>query len=116
MAYAGSCHCGAVTFEVDSEIPSKAISCNCSHCRRKGLLLTFQPASAFSLKSGDDSLIDYFFNKKVIRHRFCRTCGCQPFAEGRDKDGNDTRSINLRCVPECDLDALDIQKYDGASN
>ena len=42
MKYRGSCHCGAVAFEVEGEIKS-AMSCNCSICQRKGSLLWFVP-------------------------------------------------------------------------
>lgn len=52
MSFQGSCHCGAVTFSVDAELPTEALSCNCSICRRKGLLLSFFPISAFTLNSG----------------------------------------------------------------
>ena len=44
MPYTGSCHCGAVTFTVAADAPTEAMSCNCSHCSRKGFLLTFVPA------------------------------------------------------------------------
>lgn len=115
MAYSGSCHCGAVTFTVQGDVPASAISCNCSHCRRKGLLLTFVPVASFTLDQGETALETYLFNQHRITHRFCTTCGCQPFAEGRDKDGAETRAINLRCVPDADLDALELQKFDGAS-
>ncbi|MGQ6626435.1 GFA family protein [Serratia marcescens] len=54
MSFQGSCHCGAVTFSVDAELPTEALSCNCSICRRKGLLLSFFPISAFTLNSGQD--------------------------------------------------------------
>ena len=58
MAYSGSCHCGAVTFEVDGDIPANAVSCNCSHCRRKGFLWSFLPAKLFKLTSGQDKLTE----------------------------------------------------------
>jgi hypothetical protein len=114
MAYSGTCHCGAVAFTIDMPLPDAAISCNCSHCRRKGLLLTFMPASSFTLERGEEQLETYLFNKHVIRHRFCRTCGVQPFAEGK-KDGVQTRAVNLRCVDEIDPWALELQKVEGAS-
>jgi hypothetical protein len=114
MAYSGSCHCGAVTFTVDAEPPQGAMSCNCSHCQRKGFMLAFVPAGQFTLDSGEDALTTYTFNKHVIRHRFCQTCGVQAFGEG-ERDGAQLRAINLRCVPAIDLDALAIQKVDGAS-
>ncbi|BEM47893.1 hypothetical protein SME17J_13870 [Serratia marcescens] len=82
MSFQGSCHCGAVTFSVDAELPTEALSCNCSICRRKGLLLSFFPISAFTLNSGQDQLSTYTFNHHRIRHQFCRVCGAQPFAYG----------------------------------
>jgi len=113
--YEGSCHCGAVRFTVDAESPSNAISCNCSHCRRKGFLLSFVPAGQFALQSGEDALGTYTFNTHKIRHRYCRACGTQPFAEGANPDGSPVRAVNLRCVPSIDLDGLEVQRYDGAS-
>ncbi len=115
MTYAGSCHCGAVTFEVAGDPPATAISCNCSHCRDKGLLLGFAPASDFRLVSGEGALATYRFNTGQIAHRFCTTCGVQPFSEGTGPDGVEVRAINLRCVTGLDLDALTIQPVDGAS-
>ena len=40
--YCGGCHCGAVRYEVDMDLDT-VMECNCSHCARKGLLLTFVP-------------------------------------------------------------------------
>lgn len=114
MAYTGSCHCGAVVFTVEGDAPQTAMTCNCSHCRRKGFLLTFVPAERFTLDSGEDRLATYTFNKHQIRHRFCTTCGTQPFAEG-EMNGAPMRGVNLRCVPDVDLDALQLQHVDGAS-
>lgn len=115
MAFDGSCHCGAVTFTIDAELPNEAMSCNCSHCRRKGFLLAFVPGEALTITTGAERLIDYNFNRHVITHRFCGTCGCQPLAAGTAPDGSATAAVNLRCVPDADLDALTIVKVDGAS-
>ena len=38
QTYQGSCHCGAVRFEVDAEIDQVRV-CDCSICRRRGALL-----------------------------------------------------------------------------
>ncbi|CAN5371740.1 GFA family protein [soil metagenome] len=115
MAFEGACHCGAVTFTVDAEMPGQAINCNCSHCRAKGFLLAFVPASQFTLTKGEAALTTYSFNTHKLAHRFCATCGVQPFAEGAGPDGTAMRAINLRTVADCDLDTLDVQKMDGAS-
>ena len=113
MSYEAACHCGAVTLTVDGDVPAEAISCNCSHCRDKGFLLTFVPRDAVAV-GGEESLGEYRFNRKVIAHRFCRTCGVQPFAEGPGPEGPGAM-INLRCVAGLDLDLLQIIPFDGAS-
>lgn len=115
MSFEGSCHCGAVKFAVQSPLPTQAIRCNCSHCRRKGFLLAFFPVDAFMLLQGESSLGSYRFNTKQINHRFCQECGTQPFAEGANPDGSGVRAVNLRCVPSIDLDALTLEDYDGAA-
>jgi len=113
MAYEGSCHCGAVTFTVEGDLPEEAISCNCTYCRRKGTLLAFVPASQFTLDSGEEVLRDYLFNTERITHRFCTVCGTQAFAYGKGRDGAEMRAINLRCVPSVDLDALEVHFHNG---
>lgn len=115
MSYQGSCHCGAVKFDVAGEAPGTAMTFNCSHCHRKGLVLSFVPASSFTVTAGEDDLTDYLFNRHAITHRFCRTCGCQPFATGTAPDGTGTVAVNLRCAPAIDIDALELQKVDGAA-
>ncbi len=105
--YHGSCHCGAVQFEVDGDF-TEGLQCNCSHCQRKGMLLAFVPESQVRVKQGEDSLKTYLFNTKKINHRFCTTCGVQPFGQS---DG--TYAINLNCLEDLDTDTLKINKYDG---
>lgn len=108
----GSCHCGAVRFTVEGEI-DQVIECNCSHCSRKGLLLWFVPGAALSIEAGDEALATYTFNKHVIQHRFCATCGCQPFAVGRAGDGSETGAINVRCLEDIDLASLERVPVNG---
>ncbi len=113
-SYKGGCHCGAVSYEVETDL-AQVIECNCSHCSRKGFLLAFTPVSAFTLKTGEGALADYLFNKHAIRHRFCSSCGVQSFAEGKMPDGTETRAINVRCLEGVDLAALTITPVDGKS-
>jgi hypothetical protein len=44
----GSCHCGAVEFEVEGELNSGFI-CDCSLCKRKGAIMTRLPKEQFRL-------------------------------------------------------------------
>jgi hypothetical protein len=112
--YHGSCHCGAVSYEVEGDF-TEGISCNCSHCKRKGFLLAFVPQSQFTLNGGEENLTTYHFNKKLIDHNFCKTCGVQSFARGGDAEGNVMMAINLNCLEDLDTETLTIKKVDGKS-
>jgi hypothetical protein len=77
VKYKGSCHCGKVAFEVEGEL-KEATACNCSMCARKGSLLWFVPRQQLHLLTSDDAIGTYTFNKHIIKHRFCQTCGIHP--------------------------------------
>lgn len=113
--YEGSCHCGAVRYRVTMAPPTKATACNCSICSRAGWLLAFAPGTQFELVSGQDALVDYQFGKKHLHHQFCKTCGVRSFSRGADEKGTEMIAVNLRCVAGVELEALEIQEFDGAS-
>jgi hypothetical protein len=115
MIYQGSCHCGRVAYEVEGEI-QRALACNCSMCQRKGSLLWFVPRAQFRLRTPEDAAVTYTFNKHVIKHRFCPTCGIHPYAEGTDPKGNAMAAINLRCIDGLDLAAIPVQEFNGRDN
>lgn len=114
MIYKGSCHCGKVAFEVEGELTG-AMACNCSICSRKGSLLWFVPRDKFHLLTPEDSASTYIFNKHIIKHRFCPTCGIHPYAEGVDPKGNRMAAINIRCLEGVDLASVPVQNFDGRS-
>ncbi|NIA56219.1 GFA family protein [Massilia sp. TW-1] len=112
MIYQGSCHCGKVAYEVEGTIDT-ALACNCSMCQRKGSLLWFVPRAQFRLRTPEDAAATYTFNKHIIKHRFCPTCGIHPYAEGVDPKGNPMAAINLRCIDGIDLAALPVHEFNG---
>jgi len=112
QTYSGSCQCGKVTFDVTTDI-GEVISCNCSRCSRLGSLLAAAQAKDFTLKTGEAALSEYQFNKHVIHHFFCATCGIQPFARGKGSGGADMVMVNVRCLEGVDPDALKVKKFDG---
>jgi hypothetical protein len=115
QTYFGGCQCGKVRYEVQMEI-GEVLACNCSRCGRLGSLLAFAPAPQFKLLSGDDDLTSFEFNKHMIEHRFCSTCGIQSFAMGtHPKTGAKMAAINVRCVEGIDVDSLKVKKVDGRS-
>jgi hypothetical protein len=113
-SYEGGCHCGAVRYEVTTNL-TPLIACNCSNCQIKGLTLTFVDPTQFKLTSSEDALRDYQFNKNVIHHLFCATCGVESFAHGRKPDGSEAVAINVRCLDGIDFGALKPTPVDGRS-
>jgi len=112
--YNGGCQCGAVRYEVEVDT-GNTITCNCSRCERMGFVLAFASLEAFQLKSGEENLTEYLFNKQVIRHQFCSTCGVESFAYGQMPDGSPTVAINVNCLDDVDPRALESQHVDGKS-
>lgn len=114
MNYRGSCHCGQIAFEVEGSL-EQALECNCSHCSRKGYLLWFVPRQQFTLHTPEAGMATYTFNKHAIQHHFCTRCGCAPFASGKDRKGEPTAAVNVRCLEGVDLAALKRVAVDGRS-
>lgn len=114
MKYKGSCHCGRIAFEAEGDL-NGAIACNCSMCSRKGSLLWFVPRNRFRLLTPDAGVGTYTFNKHVIKHRFCTTCGIHPYGEGVDPKGVPMAAINIRCLEGIDLQGIPVQHFDGKS-
>jgi hypothetical protein len=112
--YSGSCQCGTVHFDVEVDI-AHTKTCNCSRCARLGWIMAFTPAAKFHLKSGEGNLSEYKFNREVIRHLFCSTCGIESFARAAMPDGTEMVAVNVRCLDGVDLDSLAPQKVDGRS-
>jgi hypothetical protein len=114
MQYHGSCHCGKIALTVDGELKG-AMACNCSICSRKGSLLWFVPRQQMQLEALPEDMGSYKFNKHVIAHHFCKTCGISPYSEGVDPKGNAMAAINIRCLQDIDLAAIPVQHFDGRS-
>ena len=114
MKYKGSCHCGKIAFEAEGDVKA-AMACNCSMCSRKGSLLWFVPREQLTVLTPEKDIGTYTFNKHVIKHRFCPTCGMHTHGEGKDKDGNKTAAVNLCCVEGIDLSTLAVRRFDGRS-
>jgi hypothetical protein len=112
MKYQGSCHCGQLAFEVDGEIQGLT-ACNCSICQRKGSLLWFVPRAQLKLRTDPSAMATYTFNKHVIQHHFCPSCGIHPFGEGASPNGEMMAAINVRCLENVDLDQFPVHYFDG---
>jgi hypothetical protein len=109
--YRGSCHCGAVTFEIETDFP-ELTTCDCSICRRKNALMVKVHESRFKLISGDESLTEYQFHTMTARHFFCKACGIYPFH--RKRVTPDYLGINVFCLDSFDPTGIPVRQTTGA--
>ena len=107
----GSCHCGAVRFAIETDLP-ELTTCDCSICRRKNALMVKVPEAAFTLLAGEDSLTAYRFHSHTATHYFCTTCGIYPFH--RKRVTPDHFGVNVYCLEGFDPLGIPVRATVGA--
>src|ERR1700733_8918904 len=95
VKHSGSCHCGAVRFEVTLDAGGGS-QCNCTICRKLGTTGTIVAPSAFTLIAGEDKLSTYAWGARTGKRYFCSICGVSCFGRGYlEQIGGDYVSISL---------------------
>ena len=106
----GSCHCGAIRFEVQAPQKLSLDRCNCSICFKSGYLHLIVPRSRFKLIHGEEHITTYRFGSMIAAHTFCKFCGVKPFYTPRSNpDGID---VNAQCLDPFPID-VEITNFDG---
>lgn len=108
--YSGSCHCGTVQFEIDTEF-TQFTQCDCSLCTKKNAVMTKVHESSFRLLMGEDALGTYEWNTKTAKHHFCSKCGIYTFH--RKRVTPDFFGINVFCLDTPDIQSVPIIRVDG---
>jgi hypothetical protein len=119
QTYLGSCHCGAVRFEVDLDLAASSYRCNCSICRRTRFWAAVATPAGFRVTAGQGELTEYLFNKRANQHFFCRTCGVRAFGVGNDTPVGQMFGVNIGClegVGEEQLSKIPITYVDGMND
>ena len=112
--YQGGCHCGRIAFSVEGEIDG-VYECNCSICSKRGALHWFVDAGQVTFSTPHDAAATYLFNKHVIRHRFCPSCGVAPYSQGEKPGAGPMIAVNARCLEGVDLTGVPVTQVDGRS-
>jgi hypothetical protein len=113
----GSCHCGALRFEVDLDLSTGVSRCNCTICTKVGSTGAVVKPDAFALLSGEGDLGEYAFGGRTGRRYFCRHCGIHGFLRGHLPElGGDYVSININCLEDVELADLKLIYWDGRHN
>ena len=101
----GSCHCGSVRFEIDTdEALGPYFRCNCSLCARKGAVMGEASLAALRITRGHESLSVYRWNTNEAQHFFCRHCGI--YTHHVMRGATDRVGVNMACVEGMDVYAV----------
>lgn len=110
----GSCHCGNVTWRFD-RIPEDATVCNCTICRRYGVLWAYDYQDEAIHVSGPTEAYNRS-DDSVLGFHFCSNCGCVAYwrANQVGDDGRRRIAVNLRLAEDPDAIAdVIIEHFDG---
>ena len=108
----GSCHCGAVRWRFDG-IPDGATACNCTVCRRYGVLWAYDFEGEGIHVSGPTTA--YMRGDKSLGFHFCPTCGCVAYwrALQANEAGRRRIAVNLRLTEPEPVADIPIDHFDG---
>ena len=94
--YAGSCHCGRVSFEVDGEVWKHGVQLLALQSQRLSLVVRASRTVPAEVCAGQ--LLDVQVQQARHQSPLLPACGCAPFATGTAPSGAATAAINVRCL------------------
>lgn len=108
----GSCDCGKVRWQFQGQ-PDGATACNCTLCRRYGVLWAYGHEGEGITVSGSSR--PYVRGEKAIEFHFCPVCGCIAFWRGRqeDREGRRRIAVNLRLAEPEAVAQIPVDHFDG---
>jgi hypothetical protein len=112
----GSCHCGNLRFEIDSDVES-AVRCNCSFCIRRSTTLHRVPPENFRVIQGEHGTpngASKYGARDFSDHFFCPNCGIHCFSR-ISRDTGSTVNVNLGCFDPALSAHLIADEFDGAN-
>lgn len=114
--YRGTCHCGAVQFEVTlAGGLAAAHRCTCSFCRMRGAVAASAALDDFQITKGAEALSLYQFNTRTARHYFCETCGIYTHHQRRSNPNE--FGINIACLENVSpFDLAEVPVFDGVQH
>src|SRR5258708_25241229 len=109
----GACLCGQVTWRFDA-VPDGATACNCTACRRYGVLWIYGHEGEDVHVTGETTAFTRRDNSP-LSFNFCPGCGCITHWRGLQvgPDGRRRSAVNLRLVPDpAAVAAIPIDHFD----
>ena len=113
----GSCHCGALKFEVRADPAQGASRCNCSVCTKLGALGSIVKPEAFTLLTPEAELGVYEWGAKISKRFFCKACGTHCFGRRHLAEvGGDYVSFSYNAIDDFEIGELTVVHWDGRHN
>ena len=109
----GSCLCGAVHWRFEGQ-PESATACNCTACRRYGVLWAYGYEGEGITVSGATRAYSSQ-PKPSLGFHFCETCGCVAYwrAVFVGQDGRRRIAVSLRLAEPDAVADVPIEHFDG---
>jgi len=107
-----SCHCGSVNLEIEAP-PTEVIECNCSLCRRYGVLWAYYALDQVRVLTSDPPTKVYVWNGRTTEFQHCQNCGCVTHWSPVDLARN-RMAVNARLMDPETLASARIRHLDGA--
>ena len=108
-----SCHCGAVRLEI-ARSPASVTDCNCSICRRLGVLWAYYPPDEVTIAAAPGATTPYAWDDKTIAFHHCKVCGCATHWASLERPRLDRMGVNARLMDPAVLAAAKVRRLDGA--
>jgi len=107
----GSCHCDLVYWSFDG-VPDGATVCNCTICRRYGVLWAYDFEGEAIKVSGPT---ETYIRGESIEFHFCAKCGCVAYwrSQQPNEEGQRRIAVNLRLAEPENVAAIPIDRFDG---
>ena len=109
-----NCHCGQVQVQVPRK-PRSLTNCNCSMCRRYGVLWAYYKESEVRLIAEPGATDEYDWGRKTQRFIRCKTCGCVMQWKKYNIGSKTWTGINARNFEPEALGNVKIRLLDGAN-
>ncbi|KQT48092.1 hypothetical protein ASG47_06840 [Devosia sp. Leaf420] len=106
-----TCHCGSVSIRLP-KAPAEITHCNCSLCRRYGVLWTYYAIADVTITS-EKPTDTYAWNGKNVDFHRCSGCGCVTHWYPR-KASRESLGVNGRLLDPEILAAAQIRYKDDA--
>ncbi len=109
----GTCHCGEAGWTLDT-MPKSVTACNCTICRRYGVLWAYGFFGDDIQTTGKTSTYQRRDSGDINFH-FCATCGCVTHFVvcSEDQSGRKRTAVNLRMSDLSPIGQIPIRHFEG---